>query len=75
MVFEGDYSYAAFTADSKQLVAFDVDKKTLNFINVATGKVTRTLTIPFERENDFAQGVAVSHDGKKIAVRPFLRAQ
>src|SRR5687767_12185367 len=38
---EGDFSYAAFTADSKFLVAVESGGKKVQFLNLATGKTAR----------------------------------
>ena len=69
--FEGDFGYAAFMPDSKNIVVLDTNRK-VQVISVATGKSSRTLAIPFKNDNDSGQSIAISNDGKKIALTSVL---
>src|SRR5262249_9317889 len=65
----GEYIHpAAFTADSKFLVLVD-GKQKLHLASVATGKVETTVATKLKSENDLISSVALSGDGKHIAVK------
>ena len=69
---DGSYSYGAFTGDSKTLIVWDANNSKVVCLDPANGKTLRSFAAPFQKDNDFAQSMAASNDGKKIAMTSFF---